>query len=150
MECVVDAVQILELRMAVEIEMASMAAMQRTTEQMTHITNCFQDMNIKIETGENAIEEDFNFHRAIALASGNTYFFRFIEYIGSQTIIPAREIITSNDKACKRADFLATLQAEHMQILKAIEYQDAELASAAVKSHLKNSIQRHKMITAST
>ncbi|WP_175623987.1 FadR/GntR family transcriptional regulator [Pseudocolwellia agarivorans] len=144
MESITDAIQILELRMAVEVEMSGMAAKFRTEEQMTTINNCLLRMSKKMSIGKDGIDEDFNFHKAIAVASGNIYFLRFIDYIGSRVIIPAREIVTSNKEIIKTDDFLDILNAEHKQIAKAIEYKDPELARAATKAHLTNSIARHQ------
>lgn len=144
-ECIHDAIQILELRMSVEVEMSAMAANNRTEEQMQTILTCMHDMESKIAAGEDAIEEDFAFHKAIADASGNPYFRRFIDYIGSG-VIPAREIITNYETGNDSDSLLVSIQEEHRQLAKAIQSQDSELAKASAKAHLGNSIKRHSLI----
>ncbi|AWB66109.1 GntR family transcriptional regulator [Saccharobesus litoralis] len=146
-ETVHNAVQILELRMSVEVEMSAMAAQKRTEQQMQNILDRMLEMEQKIAQGEDAIKEDFEFHKAIADASGNPYFRRFIEYIGSG-VIPAREIITKYEQEPAAQGLLDLIQDEHRQIARAIQAQDPELAKASVKAHLGNSIKRHSQVEA--
>ncbi|WP_440903426.1 FadR/GntR family transcriptional regulator [Catenovulum sp. SX2] len=143
-ESVHEAILILELRMAVEVEMSSMAAVRRTEEQLSHIQTCYDKIDEAIAQGRDGIVEDFNFHKAIAEASGNRYFVRFIDYIGAG-VIPAREIITQRSQQ-QSADYLAVIQKEHEQILRAISLKDKDYAKAASKAHLENSILRHQQL----
>ncbi|WP_158969909.1 FadR/GntR family transcriptional regulator [Paraglaciecola sp. L3A3] len=144
-ESIHDAIQILELRMSVEAEMCGMAAKYRSDAQMENIIACMHAMEKKIALGEKATTEDFAFHKAIAEASGNPYFLRFIDYIGSG-VIPAREIITKYEKDSDSEGLLTVIQDEHRQIARAIQSQDSELAKASAKAHLSNSIKRHSTI----
>lgn len=144
-ESIHNAIQILELRMSVESEMSGMAAKNRSDEQMQNIIDCMHAMENKIALGEKATTEDFAFHKAIAEASGNPYFLRFIDYIGSG-VIPAREIITKYEKDSGSEKLLTVIQEEHQQITRAIQAQDSELAKASAKAHLSNSIKRHTQI----
>lgn len=144
-ESIHDAIQILELRMSVEVEMGSLAAKKRSDSQMNSITEAMLAMEDKIKNGEDSIAEDFTFHKAIADASGNPYFRRFIDYIGSG-VIPAREMITNYEDGFGDDKLLAVIQDEHRQICRAIQAQDADLARASIKAHLINSIKRHSKI----
>ncbi|MGJ8678876.1 FadR/GntR family transcriptional regulator [Paraglaciecola sp.] len=144
-ESIHNAIQILELRMSVEVEMGAMAALKRSEEQMENITKCMLDMEKKIADGEDSIAEDFAFHKAIADASGNPYFRRFIDYIGSG-VIPAREMITNYENGFGGDKLLSVIQEEHRQICRAIKAQDSDLARASIKAHLGNSIKRHSQI----
>ncbi len=140
--CVAEAVHILELRMAVETEMSAMAAAKRTKKQMTHIWQCLEEFDKKIAAGDDAVKEDFAFHLAIADASGNPYFSRFINYIGSG-VIPSREIITKNEQISDPKKYLAIIQKEHLSMAQAIENKDKEAAEKATREHLGNSKRRH-------
>lgn len=137
-----DAVQILELRMAVEIEMSVMAAKNRTKKQMTTIWKCLEAFDKQLEAGNDAVKEDFKLHLAIADASGNPYFARFINYIGSG-VIPSREIITKNEQSLSSASYLKIIQQEHRNIAQAIEDKDSDAALTAMREHLGNSRARH-------
>ena len=140
-----DALQILELRMAVEIEMASMAANNRTQSQMDEISTALEKVNQKMHLLEDGRTEDFTFHLCIANASGNAYFTRFIEFIGSG-VIPARELITNHSQTQEKQEFFTTICEEHERICEAIKNQDAKLAKQAMAIHLGNSKKRHNKI----
>ncbi|WOH36281.1 FadR/GntR family transcriptional regulator [Thalassotalea fonticola] len=137
-----DAIKILELRIAVEVEMSVMAASNRSVKQMKTIWKCLDNFDKQIEAGNDAVKEDFLFHLAIADASGNPYFSRFIEYIGSG-VIPSREIITNNERSYEPSNYLALIQQEHRNIAQAIEDKDIEAARLATREHLGNSRERH-------
>ncbi|EWH10344.1 GntR family transcriptional regulator [Catenovulum agarivorans DS-2] len=139
-----EAILILELRKAVEVEMCGLAAVRRSDEQLEKIRFCFKQINLAIEQGRDGVAEDFNFHQAIAEASSNHYFVRFIDYIGAG-VIPAREIITQRS-AQASVDYVALIQKEHEQILRAITHKDKGGARAASKAHIENSILRHQQL----
>jgi len=137
-----DAVKILELRMAVELEMASMAAKNRTEQQMKHIFDCLEKFDAQIANGNDAVQEDLAFHLSIAEASGNPYFSRFIKFIG-EGVIPSREIITQNEDFQDPDEYLKIIQEEHKKIASAIEDKEPEQARYATMEHLGNSRKRH-------
>lgn len=139
---ITDAIQILELRKAVEAEMCAMCAEKRTEKQLDKIRSCFELINDKNARQEDSMHEDFAFHRSIAEACQNPYFVRFIDFIGSG-VIPAREIITQGHNV-NTSEYLELIQNEHQQILRAIELKDKEFARAAMRAHLENSIERHQ------
>lgn len=143
-----DALQILELRMAVEIEMAYMAAKNRTKKQMQTIWKCLEAFDKQVASGNDAVKEDLDFHLSVANASGNPYFARFIKYIG-EGVIPAREIITNFEKSFDSEGYLHIIQKEHQKIAQAIEQQNCEAAQEAVRDHLGNSRERHLNIVKS-
>jgi DNA-binding FadR family transcriptional regulator len=140
-----DAIQILELRMAVEIEMASMAAENHNITQMKGIEKALKNVNEKIRLGQNGRTEDFEFHLQIARASGNTYFTRFIEFIGSG-VIPARELILNHSDGDDQHRFYDTICHEHNAICEAIKSRDRDAAKSAMALHLGNSKDRHLKI----
>jgi len=137
-----DAVQILELRMAIEVEMSAMAASNRNKQQMTKIWKCLTNFNEQVVAGKDAVKEELDFHLAIADASGNPFFVRFIKYIGSG-VIPSREIITKNEKAFNTNNCLELIQQGHHNIALAIENKDIGAAKTAIKDHLGISRRRH-------
>lgn len=143
-----DAIKILELRMAVEIEMGGMAAVNHSVAQMKEITKRLNAVNKKMKSGKDGQKEDFEFHMAIAKASGNDYFTRFIEFIGSG-VIPARELIVKNDPTQKQQEFYDAICEEHCLIEDAIKSRDASRAKQALASHLGNSRERHSNIVKS-
>ncbi|MCU4676778.1 FadR family transcriptional regulator [Catenovulum sp. 2E275] len=137
-----DAIQILELRKAVETEMCALSAEKRTESQLAKIKACFVQISQKNEQKLDSMHEDFAFHKSIAEATSNPYFVRFIDFIGAG-VIPARDIITQGHDL-NTTEYLDLIQKEHEQIMRAIELKDKEFARAAMRAHLENSIARHQ------
>ncbi|AWL13049.1 HTH-type transcriptional regulator Mce2R [Saliniradius amylolyticus] len=140
-----DAIQILELRMAVELEMSAMAARHRKKSHLKRLWKCISEFETKKNQGEDAVKEDLAIHLAIADASGNPYFARFIKYIGSGAI-PSRDLISKYDEKSNKPEYLQQLHEEHRQLAQAIEDKDEEAAREAVRQHLGNSLKRHKAL----
>ena len=139
----IDAVvDLMELRMAVEIETAGLAAERATAKQIRGISQALAAMDRAIRRGEAAIDEDYRFHRAIAEATGNTQFPRFLEYLG-RFIIPRRTVRVSGGRA-----YLDAFQHEHCAIHDAIRKHDSAAARAAMRQHLLKSRERYRKLAA--
>ena len=67
-----DVLEVMELRLAIEVEAAALAAERITPERLMPIGRALRDIEAAIGRGEGAINEDFAFHRAIAEASPPT------------------------------------------------------------------------------
>ena len=91
--------------------------------------------------------EDFAFHRAIADATGNPQFRRFLEYLG-RFIIPRQTVSVAAGVAAERQTYLATIQSEHRDIMQAIRTQAVPQARAAMRKHLLNSRKRYRRLAA--
>src|SRR5207302_6588196 len=104
-------------------------------------------IDVALERGESAIDEDFAFHRAIAAATGNPQFPHFLEYLG-RFIIPRQSIrVTAHRPEGQRA-YLETFQREHVAIFAAISAADAAAAREAMRQHLGNSQARYRRLAA--
>lgn len=139
LEAVVD---LMELRMAVEIETASLAAERATAKQLRAIDQALAAMDRAIARNESAIDEDYAFHRAIAQATGNAQFPRFLEYLG-RFIIPRQTVRLSGARA-----YLDAFQHEHRTIRDAIRKHDSAAARAAMRQHLLKSRERYRKLAA--
>src|ERR1700737_2044346 len=76
-----QALDVMELRMGIEIEAASLAAERATTAQIRTIAHAYAAVDLAIDRGEAAIDEDFAFHVSIAEAAGNPKFPRSLRYL---------------------------------------------------------------------
>lgn len=130
---------LMELRSAVETEAAGLAAERATRRQVKTLEAALKTIDAALARGEIAVEEDFAFHRAVAEATGNTYFPRFLEFLG-RYIIPRQSVraATPDSKA-----YLAAIQEEHRAIVAAIAAHSLADAQAAMRSHLANGRQRY-------
>jgi GntR family transcriptional repressor for pyruvate dehydrogenase complex len=136
-EAVVD---LMELRMAVEVETAGLAAERATTKQLRAISQALAAMDRAIARNESAIDEDYAFHRSIAQATGNAQFARFLEYLG-RFIIPRQTVRISGSRA-----YLDAFQREHRLIHDAIQKHDSAAAGAAMRQHLMKSRERYRKL----
>lgn len=136
-----EVLNVMELRTGVEIEAAGLAAERTSPAQLKKIVDKFNAIQAAIDGGESAVDEDFAFHCAIATATGNPQFTRFLEYLGS-FIIPRRSIWNGPARRVQ----LDTFQKEHEQILQAIEGRAVSQARQAMQHHLLNSRQRYQKL----
>ena len=135
---------VMELRTGVEIEAAGLAAERASTTHIKKIADRFAAIRAAIDRGENAVDQDFAFHCAIADATGNPQFKRFLEYLG-RFIIPRRTVWGSSAPPTNRTH-LEIFQREHEQILQAIRAHEVTQARDAMQRHLLNSRNRYEKL----
>ncbi|MBI3709472.1 MAG: FadR family transcriptional regulator [Proteobacteria bacterium] len=140
-----EVLKVVELRMGVEIESAGLAAERAAAAQLRRIRSALGALDAAIARGEPGIDEDVEFHRAIARATRNPQFVRFLEFLG-RFIIP-RRIIRIDHGVAQRA-YLASIQDEHRAIFTTIQDRDPVAARAAMRQHLTNSRERYRRLAA--
>ena len=97
-------IEMLELRTAIEIEAAGLAAARRSPAQEEAIFERCQDIDRLIVEGRPTTEADFAFHLAIADATNNPRFREFLEMMG-QRVIP--RTVLQGDHAERHAEQLS-------------------------------------------
>lgn len=138
-----EVLNVMELRMAVEVEAAGFAAERGAARQVRAIGKALHAIDQAIARGESAIDEDFAFHHAIAAATGNPQFAEFLEYLG-RFIIPRQSIRV----AVRQQAYLETIQDEHRAIFAAIRGRDSRAARDAMRRHLVNGRERYRGLAA--
>lgn len=136
-------IEILELRTAVEVEAAAFAAERATAAQLRGIAKAALTFSRAIAHGERAVKEDFDFHFAIAIATQNSRFVGFLEFLGG-LIIPRQSIRTFEGKADLQKRYLESVEREHQSIVDAIAARDPRKARDAMRKHLLNGKERYK------
>lgn len=139
-----EVLNVMELRTGAETEAAGLAAERATPAQLKKIADKCEAIQAAIDRNENAVEQDFAFHCAIADATGNPRFREFLEYLG-RVIIPRRTMWRGKAPAAKRAQ-LNLFQKEHEEILRAIKARAVPQARAAMQRHLVNSRKRYERL----
>src|SRR5687767_8472594 len=81
-----NVLNVMELRLGVEVESAGLAAERATRAQVQAIAAALQAIERAAEQGEAAVDEHLEFHRAIAGATANPEFVRFLQFIGRHLI----------------------------------------------------------------
>ncbi|MFV0334939.1 MAG: FadR/GntR family transcriptional regulator [Tropicimonas sp.] len=121
-----------ELRMGVEVVAAGLAAKRRTEAQLAAIEKSLDKMKKALDDGEEAVDEDLGFHKALAAATGNTLFLSFIEFIGSSI----RHSIAVSRNAGDNRDFSVVYE-EHQAIFQKVKDQDDPGAQKAMQAHME-------------
>lgn len=136
-----EVLKLLELRLAVEAEMASLAALRRNFDDLAVLRTSLA----AIETSANADEQvkaDVAFHAAIARAAKNDYFQRFIEFLGAR-LVPPRSLLLQGKPTEAYEAYGQMLADEHREVFEAIADQDPVRARAAARRHMQVSLERH-------
>ncbi|MDR2113095.1 MAG: FadR family transcriptional regulator, partial [Candidatus Accumulibacter sp.] len=81
MDSIESVLQVVELRLSLEGEIAALAARRRTREQMAAIVNALKDIELEEQAGKDGVEADIGFHRSIAEATGNPHFLALVEFL---------------------------------------------------------------------
>ncbi|KAA0969453.1 FadR family transcriptional regulator [Aureimonas fodinaquatilis] len=134
--------ELLELRAAVEVEAAGLAAQRRSPAQEEDMVLCLQQIDQCAAAGQSTADADFALHISIAAATNNHRFREFLEMIG-RDIIPRAAL--GVDKAELKSN-VERLQKEHAQIIDAVLDGDVERARDAMRVHLLGGRQRYRMI----
>jgi GntR family transcriptional regulator, transcriptional repressor for pyruvate dehydrogenase complex len=127
-----------ELRAALEVRAAELAALRRTEEDLRAIQRAFDDMERSMDWGKDGVEHDIEFHRAIAGATGNGFMLATIMFIAEHLKESIKLTRTMSDIKEVNA---VTLQ-EHRAILVAIGARDPAAAKLAMATHLTNAATR--------
>ena len=144
-----DILDVMELRLAVEVEAAALAAERASRRQLATIRTAWRAIDAALLRGEGAVAEDFAFHRAIAEATGNDQVPRFLAYLGSH-VIPRQSVRLDVDTPAERRLYLERIQAEHAHIVAAISDKDPSEARRAMRDHLTRSLERYRTLAGGT
>ncbi|MBC9178366.1 FadR/GntR family transcriptional regulator [Pseudoroseomonas ludipueritiae] len=136
-----DMLALMEIRIALEAEAASLAAQRRDEAGLAALTRIAEDFEASIEDPAQSALHDRDFHLCVARLSGNAYFGSLLGGLGSG-LPPRARIDLFKEDAAARLAYLRLLQVEHGNILDAIRRADAEGARAAMRLHLTHSRER--------
>jgi GntR family transcriptional repressor for pyruvate dehydrogenase complex len=140
-----ELLNVMQLRLAVEVEAAGTAAENRNARAINELGRCLDVIDDVIRAGGSAVEEDFAFHIAIATATGNPQFERFMRFLGT-VIIPRQTLRVGMDDAEQRRDYLTEIQVEHRAIYTAIRDANVDDARRAARLHLEHARDRYKRL----
>lgn len=129
---------VLELRATVEAEAAGLAAARHGPNDLREIRQHLLAMETAA-SGDEGIEHDRLFHRAIAVASCNPLFPTFLDFL-DQHCRPAIRLIRQHPTEWVANAMQA--HAEHRAVFAGIEAADPERARAAMRDHLVAGMKR--------
>jgi GntR family transcriptional repressor for pyruvate dehydrogenase complex len=147
LDSVDDVLQVLELRLGIEVEAAGLAAERRSSKGLKQIEASQAAFTAAIRNPASpaeiiGVEEDLAFHRAILAATGNAYFARVFVALGD-LVIPRQRARSATLPPPEQQRHLRRIEQEHEAILAAIRAGDPAAARRAARSHLARSRARY-------
>ena len=136
-------IDLLELRMAVEVHAAGLAAERRSWAQEARIFSAADAFARAIAAEEPTEDADWAFHRSISEASNNEAFVEFFVRLGL-SILPRRALLQGQPKTLITRQYLEKSAIEHHAICEAIAAGDAKAAREAMKNHIGGSQARYR------
>jgi DNA-binding FadR family transcriptional regulator len=138
-----DVLDFMEFRVAVEVEAAGLAAERRTETNLLRMEQALAQFRRHLSDNSLATDADRSFHRAVADATNNSRFRLFVDEMGDR-LIPRRTLGASFVDEASKAEFLAHIETEHLQILAAITDRKPDEARIAMRRHLEDGRRRYR------
>ncbi|TIS01480.1 MAG: FadR family transcriptional regulator, partial [Mesorhizobium sp.] len=132
------ALNVLEVRLAIEIESAGLAAIRRNAAQEAAIQEAFFEFERLLLASQPTGPADIAFHRAIASATNNPLYVEMLDVLGRRAI-PCDVTSPWSAELVQADEYQRGLQREHLVILNEISAGDAEAAREAMRAHLTSS-----------
>ncbi len=128
-----DLIEVLVARRAIEGEIARLAAIHATPEEIRHMRQVLEFSQRQIQAGHSGAQQDVEFHQALARAARNKVLSAAMDLIRRDSqLTPVLEYI--------RCQVKGDLVADHMRILQAVAEHQPELAVRAMVDHIEGLI----------
>jgi DNA-binding FadR family transcriptional regulator len=130
---------IFELRIAIEVQAASLAATRRTAADLRAIRAALKLMQPAKASFEKALAADIEFHLAIAEATKNPLIVSFTRFLQPHLY---EAVAAARANSAKNSETQIIAYEDHCAIYEAIQASDANRARLAVRRVLERSIRR--------
>lgn len=132
--------QLIEYRLGFETEAAAIAALSASESDLKSMDDALSGFEASRGNASLSMNCDYEFHLAVARATGNPYFAHAVQSFGPSMIaMPRRRLDTTAAIDTERVSSVST---EHDAVRAAIAARNPQLAAAAMRLHLGNSILR--------
>jgi DNA-binding FadR family transcriptional regulator len=123
-----------EFRIGIEGEAAATAARSRSSADLHELSMLIARLDDIREERSLGLDEDFDFHLAVARASGNDYFVSVLNAL--RGAIFEGMLLARTATGLRIDDKLSAINSQHRQVYEAIAAGDEEGARRAMRSHL--------------
>lgn len=123
-------VDLIEARMAIEIQSAALAALNATQEHLDGMRQTLTTASENLTDNTVLNSANMTFHRLIALASGNAVIAQLLEVLSN--LFQREQRVILDIYGSREKD-----HAEHLEILDALKRKDATLAADRMRAHLE-------------
>ncbi|MBO8140668.1 MAG: FadR family transcriptional regulator [Firmicutes bacterium] len=128
-----------EFRLGVEGEAAALAARRASGTELKQLAQALERLQSEVAGGRLGVEADFDFHVAIARASGNPY---LVSSLTNVTDLLMRSVTVSRVRSLAVPGRPETVLAEHQAIYNGIAAGNGEAARHAMREHLQAALGR--------
>jgi DNA-binding FadR family transcriptional regulator len=135
-----DVRRCLEFRAVVESGAAALAAEMASDADLVTLRAALARLERAIAERALGVDEDFEFHLAVAQASKNPFFVSVLTHVRPHMEFGMN--LLRNLSLNKTAERIERVQSEHGAVLAAIEQRDPQAAQLAMRKHLINTRQR--------
>ena len=133
----VSSLDMIETRLALECQVAALAANRRSDETIERLESDLIGMEREIHDRDRFIEHDVDFHEAIAEATDNPVFVALVAILHDL-------IHTVQERFPDSLDARQNSLKYHQEILQALKERDSDRAAAEMKAHLEDIAERLK------
>lgn len=133
LESVQAVVHVVEVRRALEGEIAALAAERATRAQIASLRRALKAIDLAVAAGRDGVAEDLAFHRVIGESTGNPQFRLLLGFL-EQYLREGMRITRGNE--ARRIDFMQAVQKEHRALVEAIASRDATAARYYATQHI--------------
>ena len=130
---------LVELRRAIEVEAAALAAQRRTAADIARMRAALGALDDAVARGDAGVEEGFYFHYSVVAAAHNPYLTETLAFL--RQYLHASMRVTRASHAT-RDRFTRQVRTEHQAVVSAIVKGDAALSRRAALRHFANSMDR--------
>lgn len=123
-------VELLEVRLFLETEVARLAAIHRSAEQIAEMERAVQQMSEEIARGETGLNGDNRFHHVLADAANNRVLKEFVRMCGDLLEVEREDHLQNWHGASQHA------LSQHQAILSAVQSGDEESAQKIMRTHI--------------
>jgi DNA-binding FadR family transcriptional regulator len=136
-----ELLELLDLRLGFEAEAAAIAARRADARKIAAVRTALAEFQKEVASPGASVAADFEFHRSIALASGNRYFLQLLDSLGRSAIAAPRGRLAMAEGS-GAPSHLSLVAVEHENVYRAIARRNPDDARAAMRVHLANSQER--------
>lgn len=137
-----EILQVLELRMGLEPQAASLAAQRHTPQEAQRLQTAHSRFVEACRRGGQARQEDYRFHRTIIEATHNPCFLALYQPL-HQEAIPRARLLAGEMEEDAVGGYLERIEHEHEAVLMAILSGDGDAAFAAMQRHFDRPYQMY-------
>ena len=130
---------LVELRRAIEVEAAALAAQRRTAVDIARMRTALDALDDSVAHGDAGVEEGFYFHYSVVAAAHNPYLAETLAFL--RQYLHASMRVTRASEAT-RDKFTRQVRTEHQAVVAAIVKGDAALSRKAALRHFERSMAR--------